>query len=97
MAIENWTDVDYAQAAIDMLPGSVEEIEEFLRVNGIKRAGRRGDTCPIAVWVKRWTGGSCFAGRSFIYPTGLATTGSFPTPDHVREFISAYDHRLISL
>lgn len=53
-----WTDLDYAQAAIDMLPGTVEEIEEFLERQGIKnkRVYLRSSTCPIAQWVQRWTG-----------------------------------------
>ena len=51
--MKEWTDVDYAQAAIDMLPGTVEEIEEFMRVQGIKNRTTpfitRSRSCPIAL------------------------------------------------
>lgn len=52
--MREWTDLDYAQAAIDMLPESVEEIEVFLASHGIKSRWERFD-CPIDRWVKKWT------------------------------------------
>lgn len=59
MRLDEWTDLDYAQAAIDMLPGSVEEIEEWMKMHGIKNTYNhpRTKNCPIAQWVNKWTGG----------------------------------------
>ena len=54
--VESWTDVDYAQAAIDMLPGTVEEIEEFLPQQKIKNQWVN-HSCPIERWVSKWTDG----------------------------------------
>lgn len=43
-----------------MLPGSVEEIDKFLRTQGIKNPGvglgSRSQVCPVAQWVRRWVG-----------------------------------------
>lgn len=48
--IDSWTDLDYAQAAIDMLPGSVEEIAEFLRDQGIQQVPKySANNCPVAL------------------------------------------------
>lgn len=47
------TDLEYAQAAIDMLPGSVEEIDVFLRAHKIKPTWKCGQ-CPIDRWLSKW-------------------------------------------
>lgn len=83
-----WTDVDYAQAAIDMLPGTVEEIEEFLRAQGIKNKPSpmrfsRSRSCPIALWVSKWTDTPAGAGFSFVNVDGE----SFLIPESVRDYI----------
>lgn len=55
--IASWTDVDYAQAAIDMLPGTVEEIVEWMRVHRIENKWQtpRTSTCPVVQWINKWT------------------------------------------
>ena len=66
---KEWTDVDYAQAAIDMLPGTVEEIDAWMKVHGIKNLppgnGARSCVCPIAQWIRRWTGTESTAGYEY--------------------------------
>lgn len=94
--MRTWTDTDYAQAALDMLPGSVEEIAVFLRAHKIK--GERGEMhgCPIARWVQKWTGNP----RSGTYSAGTWPNDSLdkmPNPPAVRDFISAYDAGRISV
>lgn len=44
--MREWTDIDYAQAAIDMLPGSVEEIAAFLRDHKVRGERRSAFSCP---------------------------------------------------
>lgn len=101
MGIESWTDEDYALAAIDMLPGSVEEIEEFLR--GQRITGKRlGITeCPIAVWMNRWTGGIPGTDSSVrvvgLFYRNSYDSISFPLPLVVANFILAFDRGVIKL
>ena len=88
--MKEWTDIDYAQAAIDMLPGTVEEIEEFLRAQGIKNKKApdwrefRSRSCPVAQWVNKWTEASTGVGFSF-----ATVTGQDPIllPESVRDYI----------
>lgn len=51
------TDVEYAQAAIDMLPGTVEEIVEFLAAQKIESKWI-GCKCPITRYVDKWVDGN---------------------------------------
>ena len=87
-----WTDRDYAQAAIDMLPETVEEIDELMRVHGIKnkKAQWRSTTCPVAQWVRKWTGGRDSV--NFDYATG--EWGSVYIPYAVREYIFHADKQI---
>ena len=93
--IENWTDVDYAQAAIDMLPGTVEEIEEFLRAQGIqnKRTYPRSQTCPIARWINKWAGVAYIgAGWDEAYLGADTSTEVYVNlPEYVGDFIQYAD------
>lgn len=69
--IDSWTDLDYAQAAIDMLPGSVEEIAEFMAAQRItnKWADLAGSTeCPLTRWIVKWVGYGGI-GRNHVYLT----------------------------
>lgn len=95
--MREWTDQEYAQAAIDMLPGSVEEIVEFLRVHKIKGESIRAFDCPIARWVQKWTGNP----KSATYPGGTwASAGDdsfFRNPPAVMEFIYEFDAHRIDL
>lgn len=96
--IENWTDVDYAQAAIDMLPGTVEEIREMLANQGITRS-KRGvpiiKGCPVGQWVNRWTDHPAavnhFTAHPFYLGGGLGGGWSVSLPDPVQEFILEFD------
>lgn len=90
MAIKNWTDKDYAQAAIDMLPGSVEEIEEFLRAQRIPSKWV-GLECPIRRWVEKWTDGQAGAGWENVH---VYTPNSLlPTPEPVQAYILYVDRK----
>lgn len=93
--IASWTDVDYAQAAIDMLPGTVEEIEEFLAAQKIGPTCRRdGNRCPIAKWVIKWTGHVVYAGTYNVYMGEHVGQGQMiPYPEPVWRFISRYDSK----
>ena len=85
--MKDWTDVEYAQAAIDMLPGTVEEIEEFMKVHGIKNRTPitipRSLDCPLAQWVSKWTGIKPSVGFSWVTLGGE----SLPLPESVRDYI----------
>ncbi len=95
--IAEWTDVDYAQAAIDMLPnGSVEEIAEFLRAQKIK--GQLPDTqpcvgCPIAQWVNKWIDKKATVNRMDAYGAGW----SLRLPLLTQRFIRDFDNGMASL
>lgn len=94
MSTREWTDLDYAQAAIDMLPGSVEEMAVFLRAQKIKGVPSDSHSCPIAQWVRKWTGGHVSVGGS-----GTVYVGDY---DQIRDskvdaFIDAYDYERITL
>ena len=93
--MKSWTDVDYAQAAIDMLPGTVEEIEEFMRVHKIKGQPNSSRLCPVANWMMRWTGGAVSVG----FDTGgpLTALERVAIPEAVREFIYKFDDKFIKL
>ena len=92
---KEWTDVDYAQAAIDMLPGTVEEIEEFLRVHGIKNQPThpRSHTCPIAQWINKWAGVAYIStGWDEVYLGADASTDVYVSlPEYVGDFIQYAD------
>ena len=92
--MKEWTDVDYAQAAIDMLPGTVEEIEAFMKTHGIKNRTTpfitRSRSCPVAQWVSRWTDGKAGAGFSFVNVDGEG----FSIPEPVRDYIIYADRKL---
>lgn len=91
--MREWTDLDYAQAAIDMLPGTVEEMREFFINQGIK--GDRGNPfqCPLARWVVRWVGGAASVGVLIRLPNG----SYIRTPYTWRVFMRAFDSGRISL
>lgn len=98
--IADWTDLDYAQAAIDMLPGTVGEIVRTLRANEIK--GHRSDAhhCPIARWVNRWVGSDTVTvSQSFIYPQTPLPFGQdfIRTPTNIGAFISEFDAGIVTL
>lgn len=99
MSTREWTDLDYAQAAIDMLPGSVEEIAEFLRVNKVEGRSHSGWNCPVANWVHRWTGeADSFVGRETLEVRGRYGKFQYLSlPQPVRQFIHHYDYGDISL
>ena len=84
--IETWTDVDYAQAAIDMLPGTVEEIKAFMPAQKVSNRWV-GCLCPIDQWVNKWTDSGCWTTH-----TGVGThTGYVHLPIPVREYIDWVD------
>lgn len=95
--MKEWTDLDYAQAAIDMLPGSVEEIVTHMRANRIilSQSWTDGWSCPVAQWVHRWTGED----NSFVTGTRVESGGVWHPvkwavlPQPVRDFIDAYDNK----
>jgi hypothetical protein len=74
------TDLEYAQAAIDMLPGSVEEIDAFLRAQKILPRWKNG-YCPIERWVGKWTGEENPAVGH------LTIAGDIPTPTEVSAYM----------
>lgn len=91
--ISSWTDLDYAQAAIDMLPGTVEEIDALMRVHGIENKSRlypRTSTCPIAQWVNKWTGGGWIG----IYDTTCRGHIQVSYPEAVRQYVIYADRTL---
>lgn len=72
-----------------MLPGSVEEIDKFLRAQGIKNpelgVGPRAQVCPIAQWVRRWVGlEDVGAGYDYVR---IADNGTVNIPDVVEQYI----------
>ena len=92
--IENWTDIDYAQAAIDMLPGTVEEIRAMLADQGIKRSKPgvsivRG--CPIGQWVNKWTDRPAAVNHDEAHPVYYPGDYQVVLPNPVQEFILEYD------
>ncbi len=99
-SIESWTDVDYALAAIDMLPDTVEEIVEFLRVHGIRGTSHSAEQCPIALWVQRWTGND-YPGGEWVtcnrVVVGRSDEIDVPTPVSVHDFVVEYDGGKITL
>lgn len=98
MGIESWTDVEYAQAAIDMLPGTVEEIKAFLRREGITGRRMSGTMCPIARWVQKWTGREdSYMGNYNFYPCGYPSGPEFPVSNAVTQFVWDFDSGRISL
>ena len=92
--VESWTDVDYAQAAIDMLPGTVEEIDAFMKTHGIKNRTPitipRSLDCPLAQWVSRWTEVKTHVGFSWVTMGGE----SLPLPESVRDYIIYADRNV---
>ncbi len=101
--IASWTDIDYAQAAIDMLPdGSVEEIAEFLKVQRVKSVSvdktKYCTTCPIAQWVNKWTDNIVLVGFGCV-ELGARSTGytEIPLPMPAQRFILEYDAMKIRL
>ena len=89
--IESWTDVDYAQAAIDMLPGTVEEIDAWMKNYRIKNnpgVHPRSAHCPIAQWIRRWTNTEVIhVGFSYVQVDGAEVR----VPDHITRYIYAID------
>lgn len=72
-----------------MLPGSVEEIDKFLRAQGIKNpelgVGPRAQVCPIAQWVRRWVGLED-VGAAYEY-VRVADKGQINFPSAVGDYI----------
>lgn len=96
--MREWTDLDYAQAAIDMLPGSVEEIVEFLKREGITGYKWSGTHCPIAHWIQKWTGREdSYVGRFNAYPCGYPFGPDISVPAPVTRFVDAFDAGRVSL
>lgn len=87
--MKEWTDLDYAQAAIDMLPGSVEEIEEFLKAQRLRGIDQGAYNCPVAKWVSRWTGERSASGVWQCWPNDDAEEVRLPRP--VSDFVLAFD------
>lgn len=84
--MREWTDVDYAQAAIDMLPETVEEIVEFLRAQG-EPSKWTDHGCPIGRWLRRWVDGRANSG----YSTYRVGTSNHNMPAHVQEYVRYVD------
>lgn len=96
--MREWTDIEYAQAAIDMLPGTVEEIVVFLRGEGIVGQPNHGTSCPIARWVQKWTGRpDSYMGHYNVYPCGYPTGHDVPVPLAVTDFVYLFDNGRVSL
>lgn len=97
-AVTEWSEADYARAALDMLPDTPEEIAEFFRVQGIK--GERGNcwTCPIARWVSRWAGTDVWAGSLSIGDdrSGLRAW-TMDTPFRAAMFMVRFDRGEVTL
>lgn len=89
------TDLDYAQAAIDMLPESVDEIAAFFRVHKIKGRRQSAFHCPIANWVMRWTDTQKVSVATFVY------VGDHDNPikstKAMTDFMYAFDSKRIVL
>jgi hypothetical protein len=97
---KEWTDKDYAQAAIDMLPGTVEEIAEFLRVHEIVGSRWSAHRCPIAQWVQKWTGDSEWVTPGRVVSDSVIEDDwewEIENPPAVQGFIRRYDAGLITL
>lgn len=97
--MSEWTDVDYAQAAIDMLPEDVEEIKEFLKRQGVRNSKINSSnichTCPIAQWVGKWTDAPVDVGYSHIYECRPDENVLLVRmPRHVEQFILKYGEGL---
>ncbi len=89
MVIKEWTDLDYARAALDLLPETPEDIARFLRVHGIHgRRPENGWTCPIAKWVHRWTDTEAILIGRYRFAINDA---EYPLPRSVKDFIHMYD------
>lgn len=95
--MREWTDTEYAQAALDMLPGGVEEIAAFLRTHKIKGERTRAFDCPIANWVRKWTGNPKSATCSDKTWANENNSSLLKNPPAVRAFIYAFDSGEISL
>ena len=91
--MREWTDVDYAQAAIDMLPGSVEEIDLFLSTQDLGPTRQRdGNRCPVARWVSKWVGHTVYAGTYSVYMGESVGEGEgVGYPESVWRYVARYD------
>lgn len=92
--IESWTDVDYAQAAIDILPETVEEIDAWMTTHKIQntKIHPRAVTCPIAQWIRRWTDTNATAmGRTYATVNGEI----IPVPIEITKYVQYSDRLLL--
>lgn len=93
--IADWTDLDYAQAAIDMLPGTVEEIRTFFVTEEVTGLRCGAQLCPVAIWLARWTGQPMSVG---VGAFRFAKSGDrHPIPYVVQQFVSQFDRGEITL
>lgn len=92
--MREWTDLDYAQAAIDMLPGSVEEIEEWMKLHEVKGVANSHTRCPVAKWTERWTGKQMSIGVEDMRVR--YEEAKLPLPEPVTLYIMAVDRGIIS-
>jgi hypothetical protein len=93
VTLTDWSDADYAQAALDMLPDTAEEIAEFFLVQGINGERRKCWSCPVAVWLERWTGRLVEVGWSQAYVGDEVLA----LPQAAAKFISRFDSGWIAL
>lgn len=89
LGIENWTDRDYVQAALDMLPDDVEDIKAFLKTQRVKGAPRDSYYCPIAQWIMRWTDHSADTNYKGVLINNQKKR--IPLPFEASDFIYALD------
>lgn len=83
--MREWTDKDYAQAAIDMLPDAPEEIGTFLKVHRVPIPNYRTSS-PISGWVRRWTDTDVVvSSRDMTHLVG----GNILHPPAVREYLNS--------
>lgn len=94
--IKDWTDKDYAEAALDMLPGSVEEIVELFRTHNLKNNYGASD-CPLAQWVKKWTGGNDWATCLYVYSGSRKYEFKLAHHSAINQFVIGFDNRQIIL
>lgn len=100
MGIKGWTDREYVEAALDMLPEDVEEVGRFLRRQGVRESKVEMRavcaTCPIAQWVNKWTDREAYVGYNIVSSDRRWSTWQLTLPHSAKQFIRRwdYDHTL---
>lgn len=97
MSIANWTDKNYAQAAIDMLPDDPYAIGPFLARQEVQARGRRDACeCPINQWVSKWIDGQCITNALAVHKVDDENGWFVSIPEPVSRFIARFDTGMIS-